>query len=162
VRTGDAIRIGHAWYLYDGGPERFRETVDRSEAWLSECIRRAESVRGWVPPSRVLLGYSQGAYFAYVAALRHPELFSHLVAVAGRLKAEFLPAELARGGSLETLIVHGRHDAAVHPDAALGSRDALRHAGFRAEHLELPGGHAFTPETDAACADWISSRILDG
>lgn len=158
VRSGSDFRVGHAWYLYDGGPERFRRTVDRSEAWLAGVLGKVESDRGWAPARRVLVGYSQGAYFAFIAALRRPEVFSHLIAVAGRLKAEFVEAELRRKGTLQTLIVHGERDQAVLPTAAESSRHALELAGFPVELLRMPSGHAFTPEIDAACAAWITRR----
>jgi predicted esterase len=160
VRTGGTIRIGRAWYLYDGGPDRFRETVDRSERWLLEVIARAEAERGWKPARRVLVGYSQGAYFSYVAALRHQNFFSHLIAVAGRLKEEFLVEELAKGGPLHTLVVHGERDNAVDSTAALRSHRLLLDAGYRAEQLLVPTGHAFTPEIDERTARWIAEHAL--
>jgi predicted esterase len=160
VRAGGRLRIGHAWYLYDGGLDRFRETVDRSEAWLLDGLARAEAGRGWKPSRRVLVGYSQGAYFSYVVALRHQDLFSHLIAVAGRLKEEFLVEELEHGGSLHTLVVHGEGDSAVDPSAALRSHRRLKEAGYRVDQLLVPGGHAFTPEIDAKAADWIAEHAL--
>lgn len=160
VRSGGAFRIGHAWYLYDGGLDRFRETVDRSEGWLLQGIARAEAERGWNPSRRVLVGYSQGAYFAYVVALHHQDIFSHLIAVAGRLKEEFLIEALERGGALHTLVVHGEADRAVDPGAALRSHRRLLEAGYRADQLLVPGGHAFGPEIDAKVADWIAEHVL--
>ncbi len=157
IRSGAGIRIGHAWYLYDGGPGRFRETVDRSAAWLAAALEGIERDREWAPSGRALVGHSQGAYFGYLLALRRQDLFDRLVAVAGRLKEEFAAEPLAGPGRLRTLIVHGEADRAVPPDAARRSEAALRRAGYAVELRLLPGGHRLSPDRDAAAARWLAA-----
>ncbi len=152
------MRIGHAWYLYDGGPERFRTTVERSATWLRGVLETTERERGWKPTRRALIGHSQGAYFGFVAALRNQDLFSHLVAAAGRLKQEFVEDALRDGGALKTLILHGESDQAVSPDAAGQSLEILKEAGYRAELEYLPGGHRLTSATDARAAAWFAGE----
>jgi phospholipase/carboxylesterase len=155
IRKETGIRIGYAWYLYDGNPEPFRETLVRSRDRLRETVASVEREHGWRPRHRGLLGHSQGAYFAYVAALSSQDVFSHLVAAAGRLKEEFLETELARPGRLRTLILHGTADRAVAPEAARASASALRDAGYPVELHLLPGGHRPTARMDEAAAEWL-------
>ena len=157
IRTGDRFRIGRAWYLYDGGDRLFRETVTASAAWLSALIRRVEADRGWRPRGRALVGFSQGAYFGYVAALSPPGLFDRLVAAAGRLKEEFVAGALERPGPLRTLILHGEADRAVSVEAAHRSHQALRRAGYEAELALFPGGHRLGPDQDRRAAAWLAS-----
>ena len=157
VRGKDSIRIGGAWYLYDGGPERFQQTLNQSADWLREVLASVEQREGWVPSARALVGYSQGAYFGYVAALSHQDLFTRLVAVAGRLKTEFVSDALENPGSLQTLILHGADDASVSPDAAQQSHQTLIHAGYRAEKVVFPGDHRLTPLIDDKVSDWLTN-----
>jgi predicted esterase len=157
VRSGGGIRIGRAWYLYDGGDRLFRDTVNASAEWLAALVRRTEAERGWRPRSRALIGFSQGAYFGYAAALNRPDLFDRLVAASGRLKEAFAAEALARPGALRTLILHGEADRAVPVEAAHRSFRALRSAGYEAELAVLPGGHRVPPEGDARAAAWLAS-----
>lgn len=156
IRKGEDIRIGFAWYLYDGGTEWFRESLDRSADWLAALVRSVESRRGWTPSRRALVGFSQGAYFGYVAALGNQDLFDRLAAVGGRLKTEFVAEALAGGGPLEALVLHGSEDEAVTPEAAARSAEALERAGYGVTRALLPGGHALTPETDRRVAAWLA------
>lgn len=158
LRSESGIRIGHAWYLYDGGEDLFRETVSRSAAWLRNTLDRVERERGWRPERRALVGFSQGAYFGYVAALANPDRFTHLVAVAGRLKESFVADRLAAGGSLATLILQGREDRSVPPDAGRRSHAALTAAGFPATLEVMDAGHRITPGMDARTAAWLAGQ----
>jgi predicted esterase len=157
IRTGDRFRIGRAWYLYDGGDRLFRETVTASAAWLNELVRRVEAERGWRPRGRALVGFSQGAYFGYVAALSSPGVFDRLVAAAGRLKEEFVAEALARPGPLRTLILHGETDRWVSVEGAHRSHRALRRAGYEAELALFPGGHDLGSDQDRRAAGWLAS-----
>jgi predicted esterase len=156
VREDGAIRIGGAWYLYDGGTEWFRETVIRSADWLRATLDAVEAERGWRPRERALVGHSQGAYFGYVAALRNQDRFRRLVAAAGRLKTGFLTEALAVPGTLHTLILHGERDRHVRPEAAERTLEALTRAGYAAELRWTPGGHRVSPDMDGAAAQWLS------
>jgi len=156
VRSPRGVRIGHAWYLYDGGAEPFKRSLDRAVSWLHDLLATLETAHGWQPRERTLVGFSQGAYFGYVAALGEPRPFRRLVAVAGRLKEEFVTLDPARAFEVETLILHGKNDTAVSPDAGRRSADALHAAGYRATLRVFAGAHRVTPECDAAAADWLA------
>jgi predicted esterase len=157
LREKGSIRIGHAWYLYDGGPDRFRETARRSADWVAGVLTSLEGERGWRPSRRILAGYSQGAYFGYLAALWHRDRVTDLVAVAGRLKEEFVRDALADPGSLRVLVVHGREDRAVPPEGSERSAATLRRAGIAVELALLPGGHDVLPEADRRAAAWVAA-----
>lgn len=155
IRRDGEMRIGHAWYLYDGNEEPFRTTLMRSAAWLVSELDALETQRGWRPRERALVGYSQGAYFGFVAALRAQRRFSRLVAVAGRLKEAFVEEPLARPGPLATLILHGEKDRSVPADTAERSRAALAGAGYAVDLEILPRGHGLHPDRDARAAEWL-------
>jgi predicted esterase len=157
VREGGKIRVGHAWYVYDGGTERFRETVKRSADWLAGVLAALEADRGWRSKRRILAGHSQGAYFGYLVALWHRDLITDLVAMSGRLKEEFVTDALADPGRLRALVMHGRDDRAVPPESSVRSADALRRAGIPVELALLPGGHRVSEEADRRAAAWVAS-----
>lgn len=154
---------GDSWYLYDGDTPLFRESLARAETHLLGLLSLLGSedppagFRG-IDPARVsLLGFSQGAYLAGVAAVRHPGVFRAAVLVGGRLKHEMLgesfPAAAAAG--LRLLGLHGSGDAAVAPGPSRASLEAARAAGLEASFREFPGGHAFTPAQRAFARAWL-------
>lgn len=162
VRDESQMRVGYAWYLYDGEEQPFRDTAAAAREWLVRGLAEVEAAEGFAPARRALIGYSQGAYFGYLAALHHQDVFSHLVAVAGRLKAAFAAEPLRDGGKLQTLILHGEKDRAVSGEAARRSEDALAAAGYSVECRLLPGGHRLHPDRDAAAAQWLAGHGFAG
>ncbi len=156
-------RLGDSWYLYDGDTEAFRVSLLRAEEHLLGLLTR---LRPAAPPEgcrapdfdRVaVLGFSQGAYLAGMAAVRHPEVFRAAVLVAGRLKHEALGEEFPRAPGLRILGLHGRGDRSVLPGPSRSSMQAARAAGLRAEFRELDGGHAFTPPMRRAAREWLGN-----
>jgi len=156
IRKETGIRIGHAWYLYNGEEEPFRSTVSRSAAWVAETVAEMEKERGWRPRRRALLGFSQGAYLGFVAALRRQDLFTELVAVGGRLREDFVEEPLRSPASLRVLVLHGRDDQAVSPQSSRAARDVLLRAGYRVTFEEIPGPHRVEAEADPRVASWLT------
>jgi len=157
---------GDSWYLYDGDTPLFRESLARAEAHLLGLLARLAAedppagYRGPDPGRVHLLGFSQGAYLAGVAAVRRPGVFRSAVLLGGRLKHEMLSAEFpaAREAGLGLLGLHGAEDRSVPPGPAERSLAAARAAGLDASFRVLPGGHAFTPAMGAAARAWLSAR----
>jgi predicted esterase len=115
-----------------------------------------EEERGWRPRRRALLGFSQGAYLGFVAALRRQDLFTELVAVGGRLREDFVEEPLSGPASLRVLILHGREDKAVSPASSRTARDVLLRAGYRVTFEEIPGRHRVESEADPRVASWLT------
>ena len=155
VRKGGTIRIGHAWYLYDGGHDLFAKTARQSWNWLLSVLRELEEQHRLSPSSRVLMGYSQGAYFSFAAALNHQNTFHGLIAAAGNLKEHVAGDALQTGGPLHSLILHGEDDPSVPVRFARESASLLRRHGYRAELIIQSGGHGLHPQRDAAAAEWL-------
>jgi predicted esterase len=159
IRSREGIRLGHAWYLYDGGTEPFKSTLTRSGDWLAEQVTLFEENAGLRPRARALVGYSQGAYFSSVTALHHQNLFGHLIAVAGgRLRADFVDRALAEGGPLRILLLHGRDDKRVSPDLARDAAEQFTGAGYASELQLLERGHGLHPDRDVAAAAWLTGE----
>ena len=158
-RRDAGISIGHAWYLYDGGPILFQETAALVRDHLQRLITRVEQEHHLRPSRRVLLGYSMGAYFGYQVALGNPGLFSHLVGVSGNLKAEPVAEGLREGHKMRCLVVHGREDRSVPADFARETHRVLTEHGFPADLELLPGGHGIRKDRDATVARWLSREF---
>jgi predicted esterase len=154
-------RVGASWYAYDGDPERFRAELLRTEARLLDLLHDVEAQEGLRPRTRALLGFSQGGYLAGFVALRHPDRFRAMVVMGARVKAELLEAELpgAAAAGFGALLLHGRRDAAVAPEAAERSRDALVRAGVDVELRTFDRTHVIGREMVADAAVWLAARL---
>lgn len=150
-----------SWYAYDGDQARFRQELLRTEAHLLAVLRHVENAQGLTPRARVLFGFSQGGYAGAFCALRHPELFRGLIVSGARVKHEFLEEAIAAAGQsgFAALLLHGRRDASVSPNAARTSREALAAGGVRVELRDFESGHSLGREQVAAMREWLESEL---
>jgi predicted esterase len=154
-------RIGASWYAYDGDQDRFRAELLRTEAIVLGLLDGVESEQGLRPRARVLMGFSQGGYCGSWIALRHPDRFSGLIVSGARVKTEFLRDEIraAAASGFRALLLHGRRDASVLPEAAERSRAELAAGGVETESRSFDAGHSLGREQVAAMADWLEARF---
>ena len=160
IRKLDRIRIGYAWYLYDGHDALFRSTLEHTEAHLLRLLDGV-AARAPIDPTRAfLLGYSQGAYTGYFVGLRNPGRFAGLVAIAGRMKEEFVAEHLPDAArQLPVLMLHGEDDPAVLFARARATHETLLRHGFDVELRSFPKGHELgRPEIEAA-REWLGARF---
>ena len=108
-----------------------------------------------------ILGFSQGVSLAYQAALRHPDIFTGVLAVAGLFPAEFLTqADLDRAApTLRVFIAHGTRDAAVKPAASEKARSFLEKAGFQVTYRAFKGGHTLSDDLFRDILAWIGVPV---
>jgi len=159
IRKDDGITIGHAWYIYDGKPEPFRSTMTRASEYVMGLVDEVAERRGADPNRVFLLGYSQGAYTGFHTALRNMDRVKGLVAVHGRMKAEFLDEELAGGTKIPVLVVAGEKDKAITVERARESYEILKSHGFPAEFRSFPVGHMMRAPEVAAIREWLAARL---
>ncbi len=149
------VSLGDSWYLYDGDTPAFRASLAAAEAHLLRVLKHIR--RHGVFRPAALLGFSQGAYLAGVAGVRHPDRFRAVVQVAGRLKTEMLGPDLPAARGVRILGLHGTRDEAVKPGPSAASLAEVRAAGLQAEFREFDAGHEFTPEMRRAARDWLGA-----
>lgn len=154
-------RIGAGWYAYDGDQERFREELLRTEAIVLGLLDDVEAAQGLTPRARVLMGFSQGGYCGSWIALRNPDRFSGLIVSGARVKTEFLREEIrtAAATGFGVLLLHGRRDSSVLPEAAERSQAELTEGGVPTELRSFDAGHSLGREQVAAMGEWLEWRF---
>lgn len=154
-------RIGASWYAYDGNQERFRAELHRTEAIVLGLLRDVEAREGLRPRARVLAGFSQGGYCGSWIAVRNPDLFSGLIVSGARVKTEILHDEIraAAAAGFRALLLHGRRDNSVLPEAAERGRADLEAGGVATELRSFDAGHSLGREQVAAMAEWLEQRF---
>jgi predicted esterase len=157
--------ISSSWYLYDGDTDVFRESVARAASYLRgvvEDVIAASPTPGYAIPdaSRVaLLGFSQGAYLAGLAAVQDAGFYRAVVLVGGRLKVESLTAALPGAAGLAVLGLHGALDEAVRPGPSRECIEAARQAGLAADWSEHPCAHEFSPSMRKEASRWLGKVV---
>jgi phospholipase/carboxylesterase len=162
MRKEGKIRIGHAWYLYDGTDEPFRSTLGRAEAHLlgvlDDVIAAHPIDRGRVG----LFGFSQGAYTGYFVTLRNTDRFVGMAAMGGgRLKPEFVEEEVGGARRIPYLLLHGSNDVSVPLERTNLMKGELERLGFPVELRTFDGGHEMTGEMLEAAREWLAG-VLTG
>ncbi len=154
-------KVGWSWYVYNGDAEHFVAELEQLEERLLHVVRDVEMTQNLSPTSRVLIGFSQGAYGGSFAAVRNPGVFSGLVVSGARVKDEalrdFLPQAAEQG--LRVLGCHGRKDEHVDLERSKASLQSLEKAGIEVTWLEFDAGHSMGRQQVAAVADWIGQRF---
>ena len=104
-----------------------------------------------------LLGFSQGSKLAYHVGLRHPELFSGIIAFGGRLEQGRLSARiLARAKGMKCFIAHGRDDRMVDWQEGENARKFLKSRGCEVLFQEFDGGHKVEENAMNQALAWMN------
>lgn len=158
---GREVRIGYAWYMYDGDQQRLRQSMDITckhllgvldEVWNKYPVDLGHSA---------LLGFSQGGYLAGVLGPRNPARFRAVGCIAGRFKHEFLGDLTPHAKQVALAQFHGVRDEAVKAGAAREALEACRALGFAdVEYFEDPNaGHEISAPMVEAVGAWLN-RVL--
>ena len=105
-------------------------------------------------------GRYEDAAFAYLAAVRHPDLFKGVIALAGIFPEEQITAEEnARASKKVRLFIgHGKQDPAVAFADGIKYRDLLVRLGYDVTFAEFQGGHHVDPATLRQAVAWIAKE----
>ncbi|TNF31511.1 MAG: hypothetical protein EP329_12180, partial [Deltaproteobacteria bacterium] len=146
---------GRAWYVL-GAPD---ETA-QIRARVADLVTLAGQLRTRYPeaPKPALYGFSQGAVVALQAACDHPELWSAVVALSGRLAtAEGCPKSDV---ALPVLVVAGTKDGVIPADKAWAAADALAGLGRAVERFSFDGPHRVPKDALEALRGFLDKHLL--
>jgi phospholipase/carboxylesterase len=153
--AGAQPEVGRSWALLSANRELWRRADPAVVDYVLDVLRDARSRHA---SGRVyLLGYSQGAAYAYRAAAREPQLIDGVIALAGILPTDVLPEDsLARAaGRVRVFIGHGLQDQAVSIEQSRRARDTLTRLGFAVTHREFEGGHGLNRDILLQAQAWM-------
>ncbi len=145
------LRVGGGWGW---------SSVDEAQAVVQRALREVGAAHPIDPGRVVLSGFSQGAFMAFAVALREPERYAGVIALAGPYEPAIDAPLPARGQTPRFLFMAGTLDPAV--TDMRRAADDFEAAGYQVRMRILPGiGHAFPqppgPELGAALR-WVLQR----
>ncbi|MBD3160763.1 MAG: hypothetical protein GF346_01335 [Candidatus Eisenbacteria bacterium] len=158
-KMGRLRMIGHAWYLYEGDTPAFRRSLRESEDRLLRLIDRRATTDRLDRDRMLLLGFSQGGYFAGSVGLRHAERFRGIAVAGGRIRIGFADRDIREIPRIPILFLHGTDDDVVPIDKARESAAELEEHGFPVRFEEIDGGHEWNDAMEAAFRAWAAPLL---
>ncbi|CAG0926774.1 hypothetical protein PLCT1_00167 [Planctomycetaceae bacterium] len=158
---GRQMRIGYAWYMYDGDQARLRASMELTSRHLLGLMDTVWNAYRLDLSRAAVLGFSQGGYMAGVLGALNYRRFKAACSIAGRLKHEFFVEAAPQAGKRVKLAqVQGGCDESVKPEAAKQAVAECVKLGFGAEYFEDPeAGHEVSPKMAAWLGDWLERTL---
>lgn len=154
-RPGRPVRVGHAWYQFDGDRAALAARLAFVDGWLWRGIDAAARELGADGQRVFLAGFSQGAYFGHVSAIRHRERVRGWIGQAGGFRSEYLGGPLPDLGGRAVLLQHGTADETLPPQDAERVAGLLRGAGATVEIALHEAGHVITGAMARQARAWL-------
>jgi phospholipase/carboxylesterase len=148
--------VGYGWRADTPALESvMRESYVASSRYVVELV---DGLRGRYNVGDVyLLGFSQGAWLAYGAAIRNPAVFKGFICCSGPFRtAELTAAELDAGAGLRVFISQGEGDGDVAYAEAEAAYEALETFGYDVTFRGFDGGHEIPAGIAAEIGKWIA------
>lgn len=111
-----------------------------------------------------LLGFSQGAAFAFMTALKDPLSYAGVISIGGlfpEMGKEYSiisDREVEKAKSLRVFLAQGTRDDRIPAGTVSGIAGMLRNKGYEVEFNEYEGGHEITPDLMKKVVAWIRNE----
>ena len=108
-----------------------------------------------------ILGFSQGASYAYATGIKNSEKINGIIACGGRLpdvkKYPWFISEddLMNGVNLNICIVHGKNDIAVDNKESIQAKKILTKLNYNANMISFDGGHVVDKKSLNEALKWM-------
>jgi phospholipase/carboxylesterase len=157
-------QFGYGWFpLNPQAPVNPVEFAQGSVA-LRTFVDHAEQRYPIDPKKLFLLGFSQGGLMGFDQALRQPQRFQGLAALATWFPDELAMAlrphqEASPATGLPVLVIHGKQDPTIAVEAARESRQRLESFGVDLTYREFDMGHELRPPAVELLRDWLRKKL---
>lgn len=142
-----------------GAPDSLRaRTIDLTVSWYRDAILDAQRSLPVAMERPMIIGFSQGGFYAHVLATRYPDDVLTVVTMCASMYPEgnvYTRYTLLRERNIEVLVTHGRTDNIVPFSVGNDISLALGAAGVRHVFVPFDGGHWPTPDITKRIRDWL-------
>ena len=111
-----------------------------------------------------ILGFSQGAGYAYATGIKNASMIDAVIAFGGRLPDTkkypwfISESDLIAGKELNICIVHGENDIAVDYKQSIQTKKLLSKLNYNVHMISLDGGHFVEKESLNNALKWIEEQ----
>ncbi len=139
----------NAAFSWEPFVQRESKTSLKAFNWLDDYITDlAEQIRKQYRVKQTwLFGFSQGAYYGYMLALKNPKDFDGLIACGGGLVTEiFKEKDYKASKKMKIIISHGTNDNVVAFTEGQKAYDVLKKKGLNVILQTFEGAHSIDPK----------------
>jgi predicted esterase len=166
VKLKESIQSG-AMKLSGRGEDHFfpdslqEDVINQTAEWYVSTLNHAKKTLPISNDPQIVMGFSQGGFFASVLMSRYPESFSSAITLCGSMFPEGrIEENLSKVKALnrDMLIVHGRQDTTVPFSVAESFSKQLSNAQINHRFIPFDGGHWPTDDLMDDIKDWIETH----
>lgn len=160
--TAGGLGGGFSWEIQIRDEELWRRGDPLTIAYIADVVGYLSS--GMKIKEVYLLGFSQGAAYAYLTGISKPDLFDGIICFGGRLPSLSTSysvcseEDLKKAHDLGVFIGHGTGDRAIGIQAGLDAKSVLEAAGYDVVFRRFDGGHEIPAEVLNAALSWMKRR----
>ena len=136
------------------------EIVTSSAEWYHTAMMDAWRTLPVQRRKPVIIGFSQGGFYAHVLATRYPGDIEAICSISASMYAHgdvTANYHQLRTYGLRVLLTHGTRDDVVPLQTAELIRAALQQAGVEHSYVTFDGGHWPTPDVERRIVEWLGS-----
>ena len=138
------------------------EVMEYSAEWYFNAYEQAKIVLPLIDEKPVVMGFSQGGFYASLLAMLHPEKISSLVMLCASYYPEARMEQRAEGLRRHRVSIfhcHGRNDAIVPFSTAEHIESMLHAADVQHTFVAFDGEHWMSAEVDESVRAWLRERF---
>jgi phospholipase/carboxylesterase len=150
--------LGYSWAVRGSGD---KELYDKARIMSETYITRVVQDLGerYNIDEVYLLGYSQGAFFAYNSGIKNHHLFKGLICFSGWLDTDWIKEKSIKAAKdLRVFIAHGTKDRSVKYEEGIKAKDVLTSYGYDVTFRDFEGGHTVPEEVVKQAVEWMEKK----
>ena len=148
-----------------GYPDTLKdEIIFTSADWYHSIIKEVENELPIKKALPIIMGFSQGGFYANVIATRHPESVKSVITICASMYPEAKVLEhysLLRKYGIDVLLLHASDDPLVPYQTASLYKNALELEKVEHTFFSFKGGHWPSTEASLKITDWISKHFQE-
>lgn len=157
------LRGSHfSWEIQTSNQELWKIGDPLSIENLNEVV---QVIRKKYPISEIyILGFSQGAAYAFLTGFKYPELVAGIISIGGlfpETDTEFSilqEKEIENGKKFRVFVAQGNHDPVIPLGLGAKTAEKLKKYGYEVEYQEYEGGHEISPELLKKIYSWLTKK----
>lgn len=159
-----SMHIGPQWYtrswsMTSAGKKAWKASDTMVQDYILKTIKQVS--KEYKVSDVYLMGFSQGAVYAYTIGLKNPEMISGVIGFSGYLmeidgdNSILSHQDIEEGKDLRLYIAHGVDDAAIKVETAREMQDMFKSKGFDLTYTEFEGRHDIKADVFNDAVRWM-------
>ncbi len=148
-----------------GYPDSLKDDIIFSSAdWYHSITKEAMETLPLKPVLPIVMGFSQGGFYANVVATRHPDSYKSVITICASMYPEAKVLEkyhVLRKYGIDVLLLHSTDDPIVPYQTAMLYENALDNEKIEHTFLNYKCGHWVSEDATKKISEWITRHFQE-